>query len=248
MTSMDYYSLDKHCTSILSPPVISSTSCMPENGSSGGSGLSYLSGNAAPTTAYRASADSCSASHSFSGGHRQEKADKMSTVSTSEVELFGDSDFPMSTYYNLDSHTHTQSQFEDCKKNHQASRQCIDCCSQSRQTVMPSAPAVYTGLSCSLDSSPTGTLYPGKVDYDSSLYPMAPTCATQSVSPAPLLALPDSPSMATSSNGYHHSGPGSNSSPTSEQRSLCVAKKSSPNSYESRSGRKGCGWECLVVG
>ena len=212
---MDFYSLDKHCPSILSPPVISSTSSVPDTCSNDNS--VYLNGGS-----YRNSGDSCmSTSHSFNGhGHgniRHENV-KMANIPVDDGDLFGGNGF--SSYYNLSGHGplhhQPQSQLEDLKKGHISFHQ------------MQSTP-VYTNISCSMSVDSQASLYHVKEEFESSMYSMQ-QCTPQS-STSPILSLPDSPPIVSSNSGFHSTGNRHSMSPNS-QRNMCVAKKSSTNCYE----------------
>lgn len=248
---MDYYSLDKRCPSLLSAPVISSTSCLAEGGGANGTNVCINGG----ANAYRSNTDNClSGSHSYGGGHgngvRHEDTSKM--ASANNGDMFTDGDYSLPSYYNLDSHNQQphrvqqQSHFDEMKNKSHISYHHI-----------PPAP-VYANISCTIKvDNNQSSMYSGK-EYD--LYPMQ-QCPPQSTT-SPIMNIPDSPSIVSPNTTYHHTVSGRHqTSPETQQRNMCVAKKSTtnPNCYElkremaessglslsgtpfykSRSGRKG---------
>lgn len=214
MTSMDYYTLDKHCPSILSPPIISSTSCVPDqtglndangymNGSGGYSCLPYGPGPG--------------------GGGGGGGQIKMTTTD----DIYGNGFIQSTAYYNLDQQL---SHLDDLKKtNHMSSSSYVHHGSTAGQHSATSP--IYTNITCSMNiggdlhHSPFGkddpfdpsSMYgsssssssstnstPNNNGTSASSTPITNTNGSSSLSP--IMCVPDSPPIVTSNSVGYHSG------------------------------------------
>ncbi|KAI2807605.1 hypothetical protein BLOT_005542 [Blomia tropicalis] len=211
---MDYYTLDKHCPSILSPPIISSTSCVPDqtglndangymNGSGGYSCLPYGPGPGGG-----------------GGGGGQIKM-------TTTEDIYGNGFIQSTAYYNLDQQL---SHLDDLKKtNHMSSSSYVHHGSTAGQHSATSP--IYTNITCSMNiggdlhHSPFGkddpfdpsSMYgsssssssstnstPNNNGTSASSTPITNTNGSSSLSP--IMCVPDSPPIVTSNSVGYHSG------------------------------------------
>lgn len=211
---MDYYSSDKHGCNLLSPPVISSTSCMPE--SSINDTVGYLNGNA-----YRQSVDSCvSSGHTYDGGTSNMRQDNLKMSGRlAPNDMFTENEYPIPSYYNLDSsaghpHQHVP-QLDDLKKSHISYHP------------VQSAQSYGSPMSCSMS---------GYKDYDIDSMYHSGMPHNQPTTPS-VHNRPESSPIVSSNTGYNHSPPAGSvphhvvNSSSSSPPSICVAKKSS-SGYE----------------
>lgn len=231
MTSMDYYSLDKHCPSILSPPVISST-C---SGGPADNGLNEGSVYLGRGSTFRGlPADSCSYGHALplrhdnnsvgaSGGvHvKMEMLGSSTTVEVSE-HVFGNGQF---AYYGVNGGSMSGHHSSHMGEEHQIIKKNSGHYSHHMQQ---SSPAYSSSVGSVLSNCPMSPMDPSassmyggvvKEEFDghhTSIYSMQQQqCTSSGQSSAasgtsPLLgsahSLPDSPPIVSSNSAGYHSG------------------------------------------
>lgn len=199
---MDYYTLDKRCPSILSPPVISSTSCLSENGTSVGA-VPPGTGGSANGSAYRAP--------DTLGSYSIHDKD----LSTNGGDLFGSGDYSIPSYYNLDQHQ----QFDDLKNKSHMSYHHMQ---QTQVYNMACSMKMDTGQSAMYSSKP------GKYD----LYSMQQCPPQSTTSPPIMSIPDSPSISNSGNGAYHTvtgQPPSSQQQQTTSpdsNRSMCIAKKS----------------------
>lgn len=230
---MDYYSLDKHCPSILSPPVISST-CSggpPDNGLN--EGPLYVGGAGGGNSFRGMPADSCSYGHAVSLRHdnsvggsggvhvKMELLGASTTVEVSE-HVFGNGQF---AYYNLNGGSMSGHHSSHMGEEHQIIKKNGGHYHHMQQ----SSPAYSSSVGSVLSNCPMSPMDPSgasmygggvvKEEFDghhTSIYSMQQQCTSSGQSSAasgtsPILlsnahSLPDSPPIVSSNSAGYHSG------------------------------------------